>query len=77
MGAVSPMWECNPVHTPVPRPSMCIFVPGSRKMLLNPEEKILFFVWSKTHGVESSLMRKLPLTSNGKSTFIQNNSLES
>lgn len=36
-----------------------------------------FFVWSKAHGVESSLMRKLPLTSKGKSTFIQNNSLES
>lgn len=36
-----------------------------------------FFVWSKAHGVESSLMRKLQLTSKGKSTFIQNNSLES
>lgn len=55
---------------------MCKCVSSSRKMLLKPEE-IILFVWPKAHAIEAALMRKLPLTSEGKSTFIQNNGRES
>ena len=39
-------------------------------MLFKPEERILF-LWPKAHGVEASMMRKLPLTSKGKSTLFK------